>query len=77
MSCQAKYELNLFWFSSYFLVCDSDQSCFVLSVYGIRNDTCYKFKSIRVDFLEQVLVNGKALPPHQAISTSIYAQHKP
>ncbi|MBA0726715.1 hypothetical protein Golax_002523, partial [Gossypium laxum] len=102
----------------YFLVCDSDQSCFVLSVYGIRNDTikegdqltllephfrnidfswkekvfsprfysflggeeelkCYKFKSIRVDFLEQVLVNGKALPPHQAIRTSIYAQHKP
>ncbi|PPR85629.1 hypothetical protein GOBAR_AA35064 [Gossypium barbadense] len=38
---------------------------------------CYKFKSIRVDFLEQVLVNGKALPPHQAIRTSIYAQHKP
>ncbi|XP_012458510.1 uncharacterized protein LOC105779301 isoform X1 [Gossypium raimondii] len=86
---------------SYFLVCDSDQSCFVLSVYGIRNDTikegdqltllephfrnidfswkgkCYQFKSIRVDFLEQVLVNGKALPPHQAIRTSIYAQHKP
>ncbi|KAG4152709.1 hypothetical protein ERO13_D04G138566v2 [Gossypium hirsutum] len=85
----------------YFLVCDSDQSCFVLSVYGIRNDTikegdqltllephfrnidfswkgkCYQFKSIRVDFLEQVLVNGKALPPHQAIRTSIYAQHKP
>ncbi|KAG8500628.1 hypothetical protein CXB51_002652 [Gossypium anomalum] len=83
------------------LVCDSDQSCFVLSVYGIRNDAikegdqltllephfrnidfswkgkCYKFKSIRVDFLEQVLVNGKALPPHQAIRTSIYAQHKP
>ncbi|KAE8692776.1 tetratricopeptide repeat protein 5-like isoform X1 [Hibiscus syriacus] len=38
---------------------------------------CYKFKSIRVDFLEQVLVNGKALPRHQAIQTSIYAQHKP
>ncbi|PPD92878.1 hypothetical protein GOBAR_DD10174 [Gossypium barbadense] len=38
---------------------------------------CYQFKSIRVDFLEQVLVNGKALPPHQAIRTSIYAQHKP
>ncbi|XP_039013147.1 tetratricopeptide repeat protein 5-like [Hibiscus syriacus] len=85
----------------YYLVCDSNQSCFVLSVYGIRNDTikegdqltlldphfrqvdffwkgkCYKFKSIRVDFLEQVLVNGKALPRHQAIQTSIYAQHKP
>ncbi|KAL4346472.1 hypothetical protein GQ457_17G005740 [Hibiscus cannabinus] len=85
----------------YYLVCDSNQSCFVISVYGIRNDTikegdqltllephfrqvdfswkgkCYKFKSIRVDFLEQVLVNGKALPPQQAIRTSIYAQHKP
>ncbi|KAK8613288.1 hypothetical protein V6N13_101055 [Hibiscus sabdariffa] len=85
----------------YYLVCDSSQSCFVISVYGIRNDTikegdqltllephfrqvdfswkgkCYKFKSIRVDFLEQVLVNGKALPPQQAIRTSIYAQHKP
>ncbi|XP_022726842.1 tetratricopeptide repeat protein 5-like isoform X4 [Durio zibethinus] len=85
----------------YYLVCDSNQSCFVLSVYGIRNDAikegdvlillepyfhnvefswkgkCYKFKSIRVDFLEQVLVNGKALPPHQAIRTSIFAQHKP
>ncbi|KAK8563998.1 hypothetical protein V6N13_005784 [Hibiscus sabdariffa] len=85
----------------YYLVCDSNQSCLVLSVYGLRNDAikegdqltllephfrevnfswkgkCYKFKSIRVDFLEQVLVNGKALPPHQAIRTSIYAQHKP
>ncbi|GMJ03307.1 hypothetical protein HRI_003999900 [Hibiscus trionum] len=85
----------------YYLVCDSNQSCFVLSVYGIRNDAikegdqltllephfrqvnfswkgkCYKFKSIRIDFLEQVLVNGKVLPPHQAIRTSIYAQHKP
>ncbi|XWS63512.1 hypothetical protein CRYUN_Cryun06bG0104600 [Craigia yunnanensis] len=85
----------------YFLVCDSNQSCFVLSVYGIRNDAikegdqlillepyfhhvdfswkgkCYQFKSIRVDFLEQVIVNGKALLPHQAIRTSIYAQLKP
>ncbi|XVF44876.1 hypothetical protein PTKIN_Ptkin02bG0158600 [Pterospermum kingtungense] len=85
----------------YSVVCDSKQSCFVLSVYGIRNDAIkegdqlillepffhhvdfswkekrYDFKSIRVDFLEQVLVNGKVLPPHQAIRTSIYAQHKP
>ncbi|XVE84909.1 hypothetical protein DITRI_Ditri17bG0049300 [Diplodiscus trichospermus] len=85
----------------YFLVCDSNQSCFVLTVYGIRNDAikegdevillepyfrhvdfswkgkCYQFRSIRVDFLEQLLINGKALPPHQAIATSIYAQHKP
>ncbi|XP_017971863.1 PREDICTED: tetratricopeptide repeat protein 5 isoform X1 [Theobroma cacao] len=85
----------------YFLVCDSNQSCFVLSVYGICNDAIkegdqltllepyfhhvdfswrgkhHQFKSIRVDFVEQVLVNGKVLPPHQAIHTSIYAQHKP
>lgn len=37
----------------------------------------YQFKSIRVDFLEQVLVNGKALSPRQAVRTSIFAQHKP
>ncbi|KAK6241873.1 hypothetical protein SCA6_007262 [Theobroma cacao] len=87
--------------AKYFLVCDSNQSCFVLSVYGICNDAIkegdqltllepyfhhvdfswrgkhHQFKSIRVDFVEQVLVNGKVLPPHQAIRTSIYAQHKP
>ncbi|XVE92221.1 hypothetical protein REPUB_Repub01dG0078300 [Reevesia pubescens] len=85
----------------YFVVCDLNQSCFVLSVYGIHKDAikegdqlillepyfrnvdfswkgkCHQFKSIRVDFLEQVLVNGKALPSRQAIRTSIYAQHKP
>ncbi|XP_010253138.1 PREDICTED: tetratricopeptide repeat protein 5-like isoform X2 [Nelumbo nucifera] len=85
----------------YYLVCDSDQTCFVLSVYGLRNDVikegdrltllepCYRgidftwkgkhynFKSIRVDFLEQLLVNGKAPSPQQAVCTSIYAQHKP
>lgn len=37
----------------------------------------YQFKSFRVDFIEQMLVNGKALTPHQAVRTSIYAQHKP
>ncbi|GAV83422.1 LOW QUALITY PROTEIN: TPR_11 domain-containing protein, partial [Cephalotus follicularis] len=85
----------------YYLVFDSNQVCFVLSLYGIHNDAIkegdqlillepyyrfvdvewkgkgYKFKSIRVDFSEQVLVNGKALPSHQAIRLSIYAQHKP
>ncbi|KAE8022795.1 hypothetical protein FH972_008565 [Carpinus fangiana] len=85
----------------YYLVCDSNQICFVLSVYGIHNDAikegdqltllepCYRyidfswkekhyqFKSIRVDFLEQALVNGKAPAPRHAIRTSIYAQHKP
>ncbi|XP_029125634.1 tetratricopeptide repeat protein 5 isoform X2 [Cajanus cajan] len=85
----------------YYLLCDSNQSCFVLSVYGVRTDVIkegdqltlldpyfrdvdlswnekhYQFKSIRLDFYEQVLVNGKALTPQQAVCTSIYAQHKP
>lgn len=85
----------------YYLVCDSNQTCFVLSLYGMRNDTVkegdqitllepyyrnldfswkgkhYQFKSIRVDFLEQVIVNGKAPSAHQAVQASIYAQHKP
>ncbi|CAN1311772.1 Tetratricopeptide repeat protein 5 [Linum perenne] len=37
----------------------------------------YDFKSIRVDFVEQVVVNGKPLTAHHAVSSSIYAQHKP
>ncbi|WJX21277.1 hypothetical protein P8452_10731 [Trifolium repens] len=85
----------------YYLLCDSNQTCFVLSVYGVRQDVIkggdqltlldpcfrdvdvswkdkhYQFKSIRLDFYEQVLVNGKALTPQQALHTSIYAQHKP
>ncbi|RZB43593.1 tetratricopeptide repeat protein 5-like isoform X1 [Glycine soja] len=85
----------------YYLLCDSNQSCFVLSIYGVRTDVIkegdqltlldpyfrdvylswkekhYQFKSIRLDFYEQVLVNGKALTPQQAVGTSIYAQHKP
>ncbi|XP_027366724.1 tetratricopeptide repeat protein 5-like [Abrus precatorius] len=85
----------------YYLLCDSNQTCFVLSVYGVRNDVIkegdqltlldpyfrdvnlswkekhYQFKSIRLDFYEQVLVNGKAVTPQQAVRTSIYAQHKP
>ncbi|KAJ4709802.1 Tetratricopeptide repeat 5 [Melia azedarach] len=85
----------------YYVVCDTNQTCFVLSVYGIHDDAIkegdqlillepsyhlvdfswkgkgYQFKSIRVDFLEQVLVNGKVLPPQQLLRSSIYAQHKP
>ncbi|KAJ7943058.1 Tetratricopeptide repeat protein 5 [Quillaja saponaria] len=84
----------------YYLLCDSNQACFVLSVYGLHSDAikegdqltllepyfrcidiswkekCYQFKSIRVDFLEQILVNGKTLRPYNAVRTSIYAQHK-
>lgn len=36
----------------------------------------YQFRSVRVDFLEQVLVNGKALPPRHSVQASIYAQNK-
>ncbi|KAL7001053.1 hypothetical protein U1Q18_002207 [Sarracenia purpurea var. burkii] len=85
----------------YYVVCDSNQISFVLSVYGMRDDAIkegdqltlldpnyrdvnfywkgkpYRFKSVRVDFLEQVLVNGKAPSSLQAVRTSIYAQHKP
>ncbi|CAA0817193.1 Unknown protein [Striga hermonthica] len=84
----------------YYLLCDSSQICFVLSVYGIHNqaikegdqvtllepsyhhvdfswkEKSYQFRSVRVDFLEQVLVNGKALSPQHSVQTSIYAQNK-
>ncbi|EPS67032.1 hypothetical protein M569_07743, partial [Genlisea aurea] len=36
----------------------------------------YEFRSVRVDFLEQVLVNGKPLPPEYSVRTSIYTQIK-
>ncbi|XP_004300934.1 PREDICTED: tetratricopeptide repeat protein 5-like [Fragaria vesca subsp. vesca] len=85
----------------YYLACDPDQVCFVLSVYGIQYDSIkegdhitlldplyrqvefswkekfYQFKSFRVDFKEQLLVNGKALTPHHAVRTTIHADHKP
>ncbi|OWM86258.1 hypothetical protein CDL15_Pgr011082 [Punica granatum] len=85
----------------YYLVCDSNQTCFVLSVYGMSADAIkegdqlilldpiyrfadfswrgksYQFKSIRVDFLNQLLLNGKPLSPSQAVRASIHAQHKP
>ncbi|KAL9242000.1 hypothetical protein vseg_016047 [Gypsophila vaccaria] len=84
----------------YYVACDSDHSCFVLSVYGIHanafrkgdqitilepwyksvkcswNGKVYQFNSIRVDFKEQMLVNGKTLSSSQAIHSSIHAQHK-
>ncbi|KAI5677270.1 hypothetical protein M9H77_08220 [Catharanthus roseus] len=84
----------------YYLLCDANQTCYVLTVYGIRDDAVkegdqvillepcyhyndfswkeksYQFKSVRVDFVEQVLVNGKALSPNHGVRASIYAQHK-
>ncbi|XP_039123108.1 tetratricopeptide repeat protein 5-like isoform X3 [Dioscorea cayenensis subsp. rotundata] len=85
----------------YYLACDSDQTCFILSVYGLHSDAVkegdrvtllepchrnidfswkekqhYQFKSIRVDFIQQILVNGKGPAPQHTIRSSIHAQHK-
>lgn len=83
-----------------YVLSDSNHTCYVITVYGIRNDAIkegdqvtllepfyrfvdfswkgkhYQFKSVRVDFVEQVLVNGKCLSSHHAVRTSIYAQLK-
>ncbi|KAL8035038.1 hypothetical protein ABFX02_12G071100 [Erythranthe guttata] len=84
----------------YYVLCDSSQICYILSVYGIQSEAIkegdqvtllepsyryvdfswkeklYQFRSVRVDFLEQVLVNGKNLSPQHSVQTSIYAQNK-
>ncbi|MFS8033217.1 putative tetratricopeptide repeat protein 5, OB [Helianthus anomalus] len=41
------------------------------------NEKHYEFRSVRLDFLEQVQVNGKPVPPCHSVRSSIYAQHKP
>ncbi|RLN34869.1 hypothetical protein C2845_PM03G19040 [Panicum miliaceum] len=85
----------------YYLTCDLDQTYFILSVYGLRNDAIkegdrvvlfepyykildaswkdkrYQFKSIRVDFPEQILINEKAPAPHHVARASIRAHNKP
>jgi len=37
----------------------------------------YQFKSIRVDFPEQILINEKAPGPHHVARASIHAHNKP
>ncbi|VFQ64874.1 unnamed protein product [Cuscuta campestris] len=37
----------------------------------------YQFKSVRADFSEQVLVNGKALSSRHGVGSSFYLQYKP
>ncbi|XP_019161021.1 PREDICTED: tetratricopeptide repeat protein 5-like [Ipomoea nil] len=85
----------------YYVLCDSAQACYVLSVYGVQNEAIkegdvvtllqpyyhlvdfswkgkhYGFKSVRADFSEQVLVNGKALSHQHAVRSSFYLQYKP
>ncbi|CAN6181101.1 unnamed protein product [Urochloa humidicola] len=85
----------------YYLTCDLDQSYFILSIYGLRDDAIkegdrvvlyepyyrileaswkdkrYQFKSIRVDFPDQILINEKAPDPHHVARASIHAHNKP
>ncbi|KAL0915308.1 hypothetical protein M5K25_015716 [Dendrobium thyrsiflorum] len=85
---------------SYYVVCDSNQCCFILSVYGVHQDAIkegdrvtllepfyrindltwkqkhYQLNSIRVDFVEQILVNENALDPRHTVRASIHAQLK-
>ncbi|CAN6196767.1 unnamed protein product [Urochloa humidicola] len=85
----------------YYLTCDLDQSYFILSIYGLRDDAIkegdrvvlyepyyrileaswkdkrYQFKSIRVDFPDQILINEKDPDPHHVARASIHAHNKP
>lgn len=51
-------------------------SVYVIAIFILFKQR-YQFKSIRVDFVEQILVNEKAPAPHHAVRASIRAQHKP
>ncbi|CAL5078106.1 unnamed protein product [Urochloa decumbens] len=85
----------------YYLTCDLDQSYFILSIYGLRDDAIkegdrvvlyepyyrileaswkdkrYQFKSVRVDFPDQILINEKAPDPQHVARASIHAHNKP
>ncbi|KAL3344288.1 hypothetical protein AABB24_023623, partial [Solanum stoloniferum] len=90
--CLVKYEYKA---PVYYMLCDSDENSFVLTVFGIQKEAIkqgdqvtvlepickiidfewegkhYQFKSVRVNLLEQVLVNGNALPPNSAMRETI------
>ncbi|KAH0717098.1 hypothetical protein KY285_013129 [Solanum tuberosum] len=90
--CLVKYEYKA---PLYYMLCDSDENSFVLTVFGIQKEAIkqgdqvtlldpickfvdfewegkrYQFKSVRVNLLEQVLVNGNSLPPSSARRDSI------
>jgi hypothetical protein len=54
-------------------------SCLAITQHVLSFDVKqrYQFKSIRVDFPEQILINEKAPAPHHVIRASIYAHNKP
>ncbi|XP_009779107.1 uncharacterized protein [Nicotiana sylvestris] len=84
----------------YYVVCDSDRTCFVITVYGVRSTAIkeedqvtlldpfyhifdfesrgkhYQFKSLRIDFMEQLRVNGAIVSPEHVIHRSMYPQLK-
>lgn len=64
---------HLLWISQNFLFLACENHCSYLLILTLQH---YQFKSVRVDFVEQLLVNGKNLSSHHAVRTSIYAQHK-
>uniref|UniRef100_M1BIL9 Tetratricopeptide repeat protein n=1 Tax=Solanum tuberosum TaxID=4113 RepID=M1BIL9_SOLTU len=66
--CLVKYEYKA---PSYYVICDSDEKSFVLTVFGIQKEAHYQFKSVRVNLLKQVLVNGNALSPDFASRESL------
>ncbi|XP_015165559.1 uncharacterized protein [Solanum tuberosum] len=99
--CLVKYEYKA---PVYYMLCDSDENSFVLTVFGIQKEAVsttlccliikqgdqvtvlepickfidfewegkhYQFKSVRVNLLEQVLVNGNDLPPNSAMRETI------
>ncbi|OIT00398.1 PREDICTED: uncharacterized protein LOC109228925 isoform X2 [Nicotiana attenuata] len=81
----------------YYVVCDSDHTCFVITVYGVCSTAIkeedeitlldplyhffdfewkakqYQFKSVSVDFLQEIRVNGEVVSPEHVIHPSMYA----
>ncbi|KAF3339762.1 tetratricopeptide repeat protein 5-like isoform X2 [Carex littledalei] len=84
----------------YYLLCDSNMCCFILSVFGLQFEAVregdnvtllgpyyravdvswkgkhYQFKLIRVDFAEQILVNGNRPSLRHVARASIISQNK-
>ncbi|KAK4376375.1 hypothetical protein RND71_002671 [Anisodus tanguticus] len=51
----------------YYIVCDSDRNCFVITVYGVSNTAQFQFKSVRADLLQKLRVNGAIVSPEHVI----------
>ncbi|KAJ8528458.1 hypothetical protein K7X08_022150 [Anisodus acutangulus] len=58
----------------YYIVCDYNRNCFVITIYGVRRTAQYQFNSVRVDLLRQLCVNGAIVSPEHAIHRSMYTE---